>query len=171
MSSSNVIPVLVGAPIPLNVQEVDRDGTKIVRAFLFDLSDFSSIAGPITLTHEGDGTYRDVSENMPDVSRVYARYFIFDADGTTPNTDGEKAVADIFTRDTLVQDIGDVVGSASRDPDFVASIEDQELSAIIENDIILQATIENDTELVATIESSELEATIDADSELDATLE
>jgi len=162
--SGGEIKVKVGDKVPLQAQETDRDATKVVRATLFDLADFSVIAGAgsITLAHKSNGAYFDDSFTMPDIEKIFAQYLVFDADGTTPNTTGEKAVNDIFVQDDLDDAINDLNDIISKVPgEFQADIETSELQAGVEESNILTAGIEIDDDLTANVESDELTGTLE----------
>lgn len=92
------INVIEGDTIPLQAVDTDRDSTKVVKCKLLDLDTGVQIGPIITLTNAGDGVYRDSSYPMPDVDFILAVYQIFDADGVTPNTTGEKTVTDVFAK-------------------------------------------------------------------------
>lgn len=98
MSSSEDIRVKAGEPIPLRAQETGGITDKVIKATIYSDKEMTDVlAGPINLAHRKNGFYANDSVAMPSsLLRVYAQYLVFDSDGTTPNTDGDKAVTDVF---------------------------------------------------------------------------
>ena len=144
------IPVAVGAKIPLNAQISDGDSTKVVRANLINMLTNTAFATNVTLTNGGDGRYFDNSVNMPDFDHVIAQYFVFDTDGTTPNSDGDQLVTDVFVKDkaldvdVLIPPPTDVVGVLMDDEVITGIIDDVELVGIVDDDEI-EGSLEDET--------------------------
>lgn len=152
------IPVKVGDKIPLQAQETNGATDKVIRATVYNFATFAVVAGPITLAHQTGGAYKDDSVTMPDIELLYAQYLVFDSDGTTPNTTGEKAVHDLFAKDTLDDAVSDLK-TAVRSSDLVAEISDGGQ---------LEAQISSDDQLSAEVLENELTATVSGDDTLGA---
>lgn len=157
------IKVPLGEPIPLNAQETSRDTTKVVRATLYDMADFSIITGPITLAHQVEGAYFDDSFPFPaNVKKIFAQYLVFDSDGTTPNSTGEKAVFDIFTLDEEVTaarlDFTDIVVDVES-TEVIVEVEDNEIEEIIETaDVEIEV---DDDEVTGVADSANIEIDVE----------
>lgn len=167
----SAIKVKVGDIIPLQAQETNGATDKVVRATLYDLDDFTLLGGPVPLVHQVNGAYFSDEVLMFNVERVYCQYTVFDADGTTPNTTGEQVVFDIFERDDFVQEIVSQIGSATREPDFLATVEAEELNASLDESNMVEAAIEAPGELVAFVEAEDGVATTETGTEINANLE
>jgi len=168
MSADGENVILVGAKVPLKVQETNLDSTKVIRATLYDLADFTILpgGGSITLTHKANGAYFDDSFTFPTaVVKIFAQYLVFDAGGVTPNTTGEQAVHDIFAAEELsvnleadliatVQASEVIEGFVSGDGDPIeATVGDEiEINATVMDDVSVKATVEDETQLTVEVD-------------------
>lgn len=149
------IPIKVGNKIPLRAQETAGRTDKVIRCNLYDDPDFvTPIAPEVTLPHVGGGLYFDDSVTMPDADRIWAQYKVFDADGVTPNTEGQQCALDVFAKDSLAVDLAGILADTIREPDAVATVDETEFVAVVDEDFAYIATLEDD-DSIATVESDE----------------
>lgn len=91
------INVNAGNPIPLIVQLTGGHIDKIVKATVRKLSDNTIVGSQVICGHTQNGEYKNISINYPiGESHCVAQYLIFDSDGITPNTEGDKVNSSIF---------------------------------------------------------------------------
>ena len=150
----------------LNIGENTND--LFVRATLIDQDD--NEIDTVNLPNTGSGLYEDHNEVMPDVPQLKALYEVFSDSGFTNRVDDFPSAIDYFERDTLVQDIIGQVGSATRPPDLVATVEQDDLNASVEDAMILEANVERD-DLVAVIDDDDQVNATTSSEELNANLE
>jgi len=137
-----------GQPIPLQVQLTDGRTDLVIRADLYNLDTGNLLpsGANVLLSHVASGFYKNTAFTMPGSGdRVQAQYKLFEADGLTPNTKGDQFVTDIFVLNDVASDVVSSVGQALRDSDFVAVVDEFELTANIVDDDTLSAFNDNTT--------------------------
>lgn len=162
MSSSEDIRVRPGEMIPLRAQETDGITNKVILATIYrDKEMTDELAGPITLQHSRNGYYVDCTIPMPSgLARVYAQYLVFDSDGVTPNTDGDKVATDVFVAikdgDQVLQAVGGPVGVAHQQSSLDSAIETaDQLTGQIESGDQATGVVHDGDEAHATSSSDE----------------
>jgi len=167
------VAVPIGDSLPLKFSLHDGATDRFVRAVVKDNFDVAVAGSPFTLTHKGDGLYKNDAVAMPDKRFVYAVYIAFDDALFVTESDVHGRDVDCFFKDILQEAIDDLK-QAVKGIDLVAEIDDGQglVAEITSGDDQLVAVID-DNALTATITEGDegLEGTIDSDTTLQGELE
>lgn len=160
------IPVLLGDKIPLQAQETSRDATKVVRVNLINLVTGATIQAGILLDNSGDGLYTNNDIIMPNIDHILAQYFVFDSDGTTPNTTGDQAVTDVFAlaeSSAEVRITDAVIQGQVKDENLLDGIvlEDENILGATQKDDILGTLTEEDNDIDGGVSPDEIGASLE----------
>jgi len=140
-----------GEFLRLNIQLHDYDGTKFVRAILRNEVGNLLTVSPVALTHVGEGLYKSVSGvTMPNTGEVTATFEVYCDAGFTKLSDFHTAGIDVFKLDSEV--VTNVAGIVT----LTGTVDDQELTGIVDvNDLILSGVL-FDSNIVGTIEEQDV---------------
>jgi len=151
----------IGDKLPISIRLEAIDTTQVVRSTVRDKDGVQIAGSPFTLGHIGLGLYQINTVGMPDTDFVTISHEIFKGPGfTNKNSKYFDTGAQCFTKDSF-EDAVDDLKQAIRGNDLVAEIDDGE---------ILVAQIFEDLKLSAIIDDNRLTAFVEETEELQATI-
>ena len=149
-------------PIILGVQLYDGDGTKFVRAFVFNEFGVPVTGSPFLLSHQSQGFYTFLDVNnfkypLTGDRQIRATYIVYNDAGFTVENECHSRVIDMYRP---------FEGSSSTtpDPDPTAGIPSLNLIGII-SDMEISGTIQSD-EILGEIELFDLVGVIESSGEI-----
>jgi hypothetical protein len=113
--------LVIGDPVPLNVQLADENVSKYARATLLNSANSALSGSPVSLPHITKGNYGSSAFVMPDLPWIKAIIEIFDDSGFTSLSNVYGTSSDIFYRENSTGG-GGGGSSASACPELQADI-------------------------------------------------
>ena len=164
--------VRAGDKVPLNLQIIEGDADKYVRAIVKDPLGADYGLSPYVLTHVNEGLYSNNALSMPGLSYLTAQYQVFEDAGFTIRSTKYGTPLDIFLRKgiDLVESSDAELSGEITDTNLIGYIT-EELGTVSESTLPeLELTGEiSALSLTSTLESVELNGIIE-DDELSTTL-
>lgn|GEM_PF-6566220 len=172
--------VNVGDKIPLTFFLEDEATGKFVEANVYDADGAEITGSPITMSEVAGGIYEDDSLDMPDTSKVVAKFKAYNEVGLTTLYNAfagsgtylrNVGATDVISKlDTIISALTGFSGSFSN---VTATIElEPKLNAIIEEVKDVKAIIETDVKITESIKTDvNIETKIKTDTKIKANLE
>jgi len=149
---------LVGSKLNLKISLSDGNGSRFVRAFLYDLDGVSLTPAYVDLVHQDKGLYSDDVAVMPNKDQVSAVYRVYQDAGRTILDSNYTQALDLFEKETF-----DPASLVSKPYAIFAMITRPRINIALISNPPIQAIIQKGKKLNALLTSGEIRVIIKQD--------